>query len=307
MSQARSPRPLAEQAAHDAVERHWAVAAVPLATRRRARLAADRAWEAVVQPNATNAAPLGRRLTKSEATEIVTVAGAYERAAHEALQAVLAEGIVDGSAARAMLRVAALECFRLSRVLPTDADHAWDLVRITALAVLGDAGVDRGAWADHAERVLRETATGPLAVTLTERRWHDVLQQELPRVWIALLRESALHDLDAPFETLGQLREQRAGAEARQMSELAAADAAHLQLALAGLYGVAEAAAILVTHVRRTMRSDVTDRLDHAFTTARAAVPASTALGRTLPWLQLAATLIARRQSAQIALPGLLT
>jgi hypothetical protein len=206
----------------------------------------------------------------------------------------------------------------VTRALPfqVGVDHAWDLVRVMALAVLGDAGADRSAWVDHAEHALRNAAADPRAgsqplhAQLSQhapRTWSEVLQQVLPQVWLALLREPAMHDVDAPFEALGRLREQRAEAEARQLSELAAADAAHLQLALAGLYGVAEAAAVLVTHMRRTMRSDVTERLDLAFTTARAAVPASTPLGRALPWLQLAAMLIARRQSAQIALPGLLT
>lgn len=312
MSQAGSPRPLAEQAAHDAVERHWAVAALSVVTRRQARVAADRAWEGLHEPlhgDGARAAPLGRRLTTSEAANVATVADAYERAAGEARHLALLADAAEGSAAHAMLRLAAGESFRFARVLPYAAvgTAAWDLVRVAALAVLGDVGVERRAWIDHAERLLRDVATPADTLdALAPRTWDAELHLRLPSIWLALLREPGAHGLDAPFEALGRLRELRADAEARQLSELAATDAAHLQLALAGLYGVADAAATLVAHMRRTMRQDVTTQLDAAFTTARATVPASTPLGRALPWMQLAATVIARRQSAQIALPGLL-
>ena len=86
MSQARSPRPLVEQVALDAVERHWAVKAVPIVTRRHARVAADRAWETVRDTHRVEGgATLARRLTKGEAGEIATVADAYERAGRASL------------------------------------------------------------------------------------------------------------------------------------------------------------------------------------------------------------------------------
>jgi hypothetical protein len=320
VSQARSPRPLVEQVALDAVERHWAVKAVPIVTRRHARVAADRAWETVRDTHRVDAhrvdahrveggATLARRLTKGEAGEIATVADAYERAANEARQAVIVEGMADATEARAMLRAAAAECFRLTRALPleTSGGHAWDAVRVAAFGVLGDAGAELRAWADHASAALHDPALPESTAAVVEQLpWDEALRYLLPKVWLALLREPGAHETEAPFEALGLLREARADAEARQVLELAAADAAHLQLALAGLYGVADAAAALVSHIRRTMRDDVTEWLDRAFVTARAAVPASTPLGRALPWVQLAAALIARRQSTQIALPGLL-
>ena len=312
MSQAGSPRPLAEQAARDAVERHWAVAALPVVARRQARVAADRAWEGMREPLSganARATPLARRLTKSEAARVATAAEAYERAAADARHAALLGDATEGSSGPAILRIAAGESFRLARALPSAATgtSTWDLVRVAALAVVGDVDAERRAWIDHAERLLRDVATPADTVpVLAPLAWDAELQLQLPSIWLALLREPGAHDLDVPFEALGRLREQRADAEARQLSALAATDAAHLQLALAGLYGVADAAATLVVHMRRTMRQDVTAQLDAAFTTARAAVLASTPLGRALPWMQLAATRIARRQSAQIALPGLL-
>ena len=253
---------------------------------------------------------LGRRLTKSETQEIVVATDAYERAANDARQAVLAEGNSELTEARMMLRVAAAESFRLARVLPLDAERsaAWTLVRIASLGVIGEVGIDYRAWADHADRLLADgLSLHTPASVLEQMPWDEVLRELLPRIWLALLRQPLADATEAPFEALGRLREMRADAEARQMSELAAADAAHLQLTLAGLYGVAEAAATLVSHIRRATHARVDDRLTDAFVAARGVVPAASALGRALPWLHFAALLIARRQSAQIALPGLLT
>src|SRR3954469_24475680 len=128
LSSARSPLLVADQAARDAVERHWAVKAIPLATRRKARVAAERAWEALgAEVGDGEEHALARRVTKGELLEIGTLAEAYERAAHDARQAVLAElamGAGDDTAqlrvaagggageSRAMLRVAAAESFR---------------------------------------------------------------------------------------------------------------------------------------------------------------------------------------------------
>lgn len=322
MSTARSPLVLAEQSARDAVDRHWAVKALPVATRRRARVAADRAWDALRAPG--GAEPMARRATKGELLEIGTVAEAYERAAHEARQAILAQhgnepGVAgagdarEGSElreARVMLRVAAAECFRLMRVLPLDppGTPAWQAVRVAALGVLGDVGAELHAWGELVARVAPAPPLPELVLLhAEERRWDEALRHVLPPIWMALLLAAPGDAIEAPFEALGRLRELRGDAEARLVTSLSANDAAHAQLALAGLYGVAEGAATLVAHLRRTMLADaVVARLSTAFTTARAGIGTTTPLGRTLPWLQLAAVQIARRQSVQIALPGLL-
>lgn len=313
---------LAEQSARDAVDRHWAVKAIPVAARRRARVAADRAWDALRAPG--GAEPMARRASKGEVLEIGTVAEAYERAAHEARQAVLAQhGIEPGSAgagdaregselreARVMLRVAAAECFRLVRVLPLDppATPAWQAVRVAALGVLGDVGHELHAWGEVVARVAPLPPLPELVLLLAEeRRWDEALRHALPPIWLALLLAGSAEATEPAFEALGRLRELRGDAEARLVTTLSASDAAHAQLALAGLYGVAEGAATLVAHLRRTMLADtVVARLSSAFTTARAGVGITTPLGRALPWLQLAAIQVARRQSVQMALPGLL-
>lgn len=326
LSSARSPLLVADQAARDAVERHWAVKAIPLATRRKARVAAERAWEALgAEAGDGEEHSLARRVTKGELLEIGTLAEAYERAAHDARQAVLAElamGAGDDTAplrvaaaggageSRAMLRVAAAESFRLTRVLPLDAAGipAWQAVRVAAFGTLGDVGAELAAFARFVARVLPMPPLPEHVMLLAdEQRWDDVLRLVLPPVWLALLQQPVGDATEPPFEALGRLREMRDDGEARLLAELSATDAAHRQLALSGLYGLADAAATLVTHMRRTMPLErVTARLDEAFATARGTVAVATPLGRTLPWLQVAASLIARRQSAQIALPGLL-
>jgi hypothetical protein len=78
-----------------------------------------------------------------------------------------------------------------------------------------------------------------------------------------------------------------------------------MRLYLNTLYSIADAAVVLVLHMRRGPLADTPARLTTAFDRARAVTASETALDATLLWLHAAAQRVAARQTAQMVLPGL--
>lgn len=283
----------------DTIERHWAVAAISPDNRRLARAAADGAWDALI----ANSPARGRALhLEQHATLISELATAYERAALERVEALSRSGTGDdGERVREELEAAAAEAFGLFRALPlpdeTDPPRLYHLLRVAAIAVVGDARAGLDQW----------IAVGGDALDLEPRdgRWDATLRARLATVWLDLLRGPSHAAIERSFESLGYLREQRAHQEAELLASLPAAAAQQMRLHLFALYYMADAAAALTLHGRRGPLPETTARIASDFENARAVTLGDMTLDVVLQWLDVAARRIADRQTTQMELPGI--
>jgi hypothetical protein len=284
----------------DAIERHWAVAALPADERTRALAAAERAWEAI-DLELADAAPLARRLSPTERELVERAADAYERAALDRVNALLGDDVAASDDARGELRVAAAQAFKLRRVLPPPDDEtgaAYHALRLAAMALVADQLVPFARWRASAESRL------PLDTPAT-LPWDATMRRAVTRVFLDLLEHSARSDVvEEAFEVLGSLRELRDVRENEYLSALPTADAEYGRHALVVLYTLANAAATLVVHARRGPFVETLPRLAHDF--ARLRQSAIGPLDRLVPWLHVASEMVAARQGMQIPLPGLL-
>lgn len=283
----------------EAVERHWAVAALPDDERARASAAAERAWESL--DGERSDAPLARRLSASERELVERAADAYERAALDRLGSLLADDRRVTDDLRAELRVAAIQTFKLRRVLPMPEDEAsaaYHAMRLASMAALADQMTAFSRWRAAAEaRLPLET---PPALP-----WDATMRRAVTRVFLDLLEHPQRAEVvDEAFEVLGGLRELRDVREAEFLSELPTVDAEYGRHQLVVLYTLANAAATLVVHARRGPFTETVPRLAHDFGQLRQ--NAIGALDRLVPWLHAAVEQTATRQGAQIPLPGLL-
>jgi len=284
----------------EAVERHWAVAALPGEERARALTAAERAWEALDLEHA-DATPLARRLAAAERELVLRAADAYERAALERLDTLLGATVPARDELRAELRLAAAQTFRLRRVLPLPDDEAaaaWHALRLAAMAIVAEQPAAFSRW--------RSTSGARLPLeTPPSLPWDATMRRAVTRVFLDLLERSGSGEaIEEAFEVLGALRELRDARENEYLSELPTADAEYGRHALVVLYTLANAAATLVVHARRGPFDETLPRLAHDFTRLRQSAVGE--LDRLVPWLHVASELVAARQGMQIPLPGLL-
>ncbi|HYD51216.1 MAG TPA: hypothetical protein VEA99_01265 [Gemmatimonadaceae bacterium] len=284
----------------EAIERHWAVAALPAEERTRALAAAERAWEAL-DLELADAAPLARRLSTTERELVERTADAYERAALDRVEVLLADDATPTDETRTELRLAAAHAFKLRRVLPPpddEASAAYHALRVAAIALVADQLAAFARWrASAASRLPLETPP-----TLP---WDATMRRAVTRVFLDLVEHSDRSDaVEESFEVLGALRELRDVRENEFLSALPTADAEYGRHALVVLYTLANAAATLVVHARRGPFVETLPRLAHDFTRLRQS--AIGPLDRLVPWLHLASELVAARQGMQIPLPGLL-
>lgn len=294
-------RPSREQReAREALERHWAVAALPAPERAAALVAADRAWEGMDAVGA----PSGRRLSTSERELVERAADAWERAALDRIGTVLGERPSDASAARTELAVAAQLTFRLRRVLPLPGEEraAHHLaLRLAAMAVVADDAAAFAHW--RAQAGARLPLDTPPALA-----WEATMRRAVARALLDLLAPpaglAAADVVDECFEVLGELRELRAVRESEYLLALPTAEADLGRTQLIALYTLANVAATLVVHARRGPFAETPARIAADLGALRSL--AAGTLDRLIPWLQVAAEQVAARQGAQIPLPGLL-
>lgn len=291
-----------DRATRDAVERSWAVAALEQQLRLRARTAATLAWDRLAEPHRTRST--GRLLTRPEIADIELVAQAYERAGLERIETLRREGAGASHRMRQELRVAAAELFEHLRVLPLpqpmNPDGFMHAMRIAAIAVVADRQSELAVWT---RATGLELAHGEWT---TDEGWDAQLRAAVALTWLDLLSGPTPDAVERAFDRLGTLRELRPLRENELLAVLPLAGAQHMRLHLIALYGLAEAAAALVLHLRRGPHPRVFAQLAKHLDGVLATTTGDTAFDRLVPWLHAGAETIAARQSAQIPLPGLL-
>jgi len=137
------------------------------------------------------------------------------------------------------LKQCAADAFRLYRILPESDSPIVDgiqLLRMTALAVLGDMGSD-------AARLLREIDWPQLPVESSE--WCDRTWAVILEVWLRLIRKQGWTDRDAVLESIAALRDAQQEFEEQHLKEKSGRAAKFCALELIGLYHLAKAAEIL--------------------------------------------------------------
>ncbi len=141
------------------------------------------------------------------------------------------------------MRECAADAFRLFRVLPQPENPLEEgilLLRMSALAVLGDKGVD-------AARLLRQREWSNLPLesdNWSERTWATILD-----IWLRLIRKKGWDDRDIVLERVTQLRESQNEFEKRYLECIEPGRAKAAALELIGLYHLAKAAEILALFI----------------------------------------------------------
>lgn len=140
------------------------------------------------------------------------------------------------------LKLCSADAFRLFRVLPRVDEPIKDaiiLVRMSALAVLGDMG-------PAASRLLKETQWSlPLdSVDWKIRTWATILD-----VWLRLIRKKGWSDRDAVLENVAKLRDSQQEFERNYFAKQAPLKARNSALELICLYHLAKAAEILAQFI----------------------------------------------------------
>ncbi|MBW2690098.1 MAG: DEAD/DEAH box helicase, partial [Deltaproteobacteria bacterium] len=179
--------------------------------------------------------------TRAEADiELVRdIANALELAAFD----LILERFEEDDAKLNMMRECAADAFRLYRVLPQPENPLEEgvlLLRMSALAVLGDKGAD-------AARLLRQREWSNLPLesdNWSERTWATILD-----IWLRLIRKKGWEDRDIVLERVAQLRESQNEFEARYLEGIEPGRAKAAALELIGLYHLAKAAEILALFI----------------------------------------------------------
>lgn len=141
------------------------------------------------------------------------------------------------------MRECASDAFRLLRVLPQSEnpiEEAVILLRMSALAVLGDKGAD-------AARLLRQREWSNLPLESDnwgERTWATILD-----VWLRLIRKKGWDDRDIVLERVTRLRDSQNQFEKRYLEGIEPRQAKAAALELIGLYHLAKAAEIFALFI----------------------------------------------------------
>ena len=193
--------------------------------------------------NLANQIQVGMELSNdfpSEGTDsIFNVANALELAALDLIQ----ESFQEDDDKLKTMRECASDAFRLFSVLPPLAaplENARLLLRMSALAVLGDRGSD-------AARMLRLKGWGELPLETGdwgERTWATVLD-----AWLRLIRKNGWEDRDAVLDRVARLRTSQAEFEKHYLDSASGTHAKATALELIGLYHIAKAAEILALFI----------------------------------------------------------
>ena len=142
-----------------------------------------------------------------------------------------------------MMRECAADAFQLFSVLPqpqNSLENGVLLLRMSALAVLGDKGAD-------AARLLRKREWSNLPLESddwSERTWATILD-----IWLRLIRKKGWEDRDIVLERVTRLRESQNEFEERYLKGIEPGRAKAVALELIGLYHLAKAAEIFALFI----------------------------------------------------------
>ena len=256
-------------AAHfEALELHWAVAAIGAHNLRRA-------VNLVHERLARRA--LGQQITfdfiqsEDDSQFLDRVALAYELAAVEGLDELSRpEGKNDAlrnQAAAASSR--AFDIRRLSPVPEATHDRLFFVLQLSALAYCGDRWSDLRRW-------YRENAGALTAPSVADVSWDQRLLYRLFHCWVRLFRKDGWDDLDRIRETIAGLRDDQKAMEGHRLQNGSQAQDRAIALRLAGLYHWARGTEILAHYMLQGQPTDPFGQIDKHF---EAGIRAATASG----------------------------
>ncbi len=141
------------------------------------------------------------------------------------------------------MRESAADAFRLMRVLPLPGEPlaaSIQMLRLSALGVLGDRGVD-------AARLLRQEDWPQLP--LNSNDWGKRTWATITDIWLRLIRKKGWEDRDAVLQRIKELREQQSEFEKAYLNSMKPEHAKTTALELIGLYHLARAGEIFALFI----------------------------------------------------------
>lgn len=178
----------------------------------------------------------------------------------------------DDAASLNMMRQAAEDAFHLLRVLPlpeAPMDAAKQLLRASALAVIGDRGADAARWL----RALEDDQTA-LALPLDSEDWGERCRAVLTDIWLRLVRKKGWSDRDAVLERVAALRDAQQAFERDYLRTFEPLAAKRSALELIAIYHLTKAADVLAHYITDGVVEDsyqIQPSLDAHFDRAAAA------------------------------------
>lgn len=274
-------------------EAHWAVAAIDPEERQAALELAERVCAA---------GPPAPALATSQGEQLAEIAGAFDLAARERLDAAgslqpheLSEPLrqeIEAITARAFV-------LHLALPIPSDADA--EALHALHLASLAEVANRRGDWYRW-----EEWASGaPLLLDDSEREipWDRQLLLHATELWRVLLRDPA-GGHERAMEIVARVRERRADREAALFAPLDARHTARAKFALFAWYHVLDAATELLLYLRHGEPRRIHQALALHLSLARSATSGDYELEGLFTWLLAASARVARPSVSQLELPG---
>lgn len=153
----------------------------------------------------------------------------------------------DDATSLDVMRHAAEDAFRLWRALPVPSEPmeaATQLLRASALAVIGDRGADAARWL----RALENAQTSP-ALPLDSADWGQRCRAALTDIWLRLVRKNGWSDRDAVLERVAALRDAQQTFERDYLGSFGPLAAKRSALELIAIYHLAKAADVLAHYI----------------------------------------------------------
>lgn len=153
----------------------------------------------------------------------------------------------DDATSLDVMRHAAEDAFRLWRALPVPSEPmeaATQLLRASALAVIGDRGADAARWL----RALENAQTSP-ALPLDSADWGERCRAALTDIWLRLVRKNGWSDRDAVLERVAALRDAQQTFERDYLGSFGPLAAKRSALELIAIYHLAKAADVLAHYI----------------------------------------------------------
>jgi len=276
---------IVSDAAISALETHWAVTALPVATR---TWAFDEAKTRLVRQT------LGELLTVSiddsedAEAKLERVAMAYELAAIEGLDALLhPSSEPESTRLQEQAMAGAFRSFDLRQccIVPEqDEARVFHVLHLAALGFCGDRWPDVRRW-------IKDHDSETDAPSVAQASWDKRVLFRLFNCWVRLFRKCNWDDVDRVRETVAGLREDQATFEKRALESAGGRDAQAIAYRLISLYHWAKATEVLAIYTLQGEPANVRSELDQHFEKARthAARSGDAPFEVLLRWLHLAA------------------
>ncbi len=160
----------------------------------------------------------------------------------------------DDAASLKVMRQASEDAFRLWRALPLPSEPleaATQLLRASALAVIGDHGADAARWL----RALEDAQTSPV-LPLDSKDWGERCRAVLADIWLRLVRKKGWSDRDAVLERVAALRAAQQEFERDYLGSFEPLAAKRSALELIAIYHLAKAADVLAHYITDSVVED---------------------------------------------------